>query len=88
MNPRLDAWLRVLSALAGTLPVAVLTSVCLARFLPLSEDARFAWGYTALIPLWITAMCIAFLSRSGALALAVCVGVSGLLSILVYGVPR
>lgn len=88
MNPRLDAWLRSLVALAGTIPVAVLTSVGLARFLPLSEDARFAFGYTALLPLWLGATCAGFLARSSARSFAVCLGVTGLLALVVYGVPR
>jgi hypothetical protein len=77
----------VLAAIAGTLPVAVLASVCIARFAPMSEDARFALGFTAVIPLWVTAMCFAFLARSGARAWAVCLATTGLLAGLVYGVP-
>jgi hypothetical protein len=88
VTPRLDAWLRVLASIAGTLPVALLASLCLARFLPLSEDARFALGYTAAIPLWIAAMCVAFLARSGARAWAACLAASALLAAVVYGVPR
>jgi hypothetical protein len=85
---RLDAWLRVLAALAGTLPVALLASAALARFLPLSEDTRFAIGFTAAIPLWITAMCFAFLARSGERAWAVCIAATVLLAALSYGVPQ
>jgi hypothetical protein len=88
MSARLDTGFRVLAALFGTLPPAVLAGVCLARFLPLSEDARFALGFTATLPLWITAMCCAFLARSGARAFAVCLGAAGVLACLVYGVPR
>lgn len=85
---RLDAWLRVLAALVGTLPAALFASASLARFPPLSEDARFALGFTLAIPLWITAMCFAFLARSGTRAWGVCLGVTAILAALVYGIPQ
>jgi hypothetical protein len=88
VRSRADAWLRVLAALAGTLPVALLASACLARFLPLSEDTRFAIGFTAVIPLWVTAMCFTFLARSGTRAWGACIGSSLLFAALVYGVPQ
>lgn len=85
---RVDVSLRVLAALLGTLPVALLASAALARFLPLSEDARFAVGFTAAIPLWIAGMCFGFLARSGTKACGACLLASGLLGALVYYVPR
>jgi len=83
---RLDVWLRILAAILGTLPVALLGSACLARFLPLSEDARFAIGLTAAIPLWITGMCFAYLARSGARAWLVCLLTCAAMAVVVYGI--
>jgi hypothetical protein len=85
---RLDATLRVLASLAGTLPVSFLAALCLARFLPLAEDVRFTIGYTLAIPLWATAIHFVFLARSGARAWAVCLGASAVLGALAYGVPQ
>lgn len=82
---RLDAALRVVAALLGTLPLAALVSVCLARHLPLSRDAAFAIAYVALIPTWITAMCLAFLARSGLRCLLLCAALSGLLAAVALG---
>jgi hypothetical protein len=83
-----DAVLRIVAALAGTLPLAVFASVCLARFLPFAESARFTLGFMLAIPLWITSMCFVFLARSGARALGVCLGVSAALAALALGVPQ
>jgi hypothetical protein len=85
---RADATLRVLASLAGTLPVAVLAAVGLARFLPLAGEARFTIGFTLAIPLWVTGMCLVFLARSGARAWAFCLVASVLLGTLAYGVPQ
>lgn len=85
---RFDATLRLLMALAGTLPVAVVAGACLARFAPLSEDARFTLGYTLTIPLWVTAMCFAFLARSAIRLGVVCAVLGLVLGALAYGVPR
>jgi hypothetical protein len=84
----LDVCLRVLAALAGTLPLALFASAALARFLPLSEDTRFAIGFTLAIPLWITAMSFAFLARSAARAWAACLTATAVFAALVYGVPQ
>ena len=85
---RFDVALRLLVALAGTLPVAVLAGACLARFAPLTEDARFTLGYTLTIPLWVTAMCFAFLARSAARLCVVCAVLGAVLGALAYGVPQ
>jgi len=85
---RLDASLRVLAAIAGTLPVAALASTALARFLPLPEDVRASIGFVVAVPLWIAAMCVAFLARSGKRAWLGCAGATALLAALVYGVPH
>lgn len=84
---RTDLALRIFAATLGTLPVVLLTSASLARFLPLTEDARFTIGFTLAIPLWVTAMCFGFLARSGLRAWGVCLGACVVLSALVYGVP-
>jgi hypothetical protein len=84
----LDAPLRLLAALLGTLPVAVLAGACLARFVSLPEDARFILGFTLVIPLWVTAMCFAFLSRSAVRVWVVCAVLGAMLGALAYGVPQ
>jgi hypothetical protein len=60
----LTATLRALAALVGTLPLAVLSSVCLARFAPFAEGTRFLLGASLVAPLWILTMCLAFLTRA------------------------
>ncbi|WP_438025469.1 hypothetical protein [Sorangium sp. So ce233] len=85
---RLEGPLRVLAALVGTLPVAVLAGVCLARFAPLSEGARGTLGFALVVPLWAAAMCVAFLARSAARAWGVCAALSAVLLALSYAVPQ
>ncbi|WP_437528323.1 hypothetical protein WME79_44770 [Sorangium sp. So ce726] len=85
---RLDSALRVLAALVGTLPLAVLASVCLARFAPLAEDTRSALGFSLVVPLWLAAMCFAFLTRSAARAWGACAALGALLLALAYVVPQ
>lgn len=84
---RADLWALVLASTLGTLPVALLTSALLARFLPVSADARFAIGFALAIPLWVTAMCVALLARRGTRALWLCLGATALLALLVLAVP-
>jgi cellulose synthase/poly-beta-1,6-N-acetylglucosamine synthase-like glycosyltransferase len=76
---RVHAVLRIFTATLGVLPIALLSSAALARFLPLSRDAAFAVAYVALIPTWVTAMCFGFLAKSGARALALSLGITLLL---------
>ena len=45
-------------------------------------------GFTLAIPLWLTAMCLAFVARSGTRAWAVCLATAALFATLVYGVPQ
>lgn len=85
---RLDAALRVLAALVGTLPLAVLASVCLARFAPFAESTRAALGFSLVVPLWLAAMCFAFLARSAARAWGVCAALGAVLLALAYVVPQ
>jgi hypothetical protein len=85
---RLDAVLRVLASLAGTLPPAVLSAVCLARFLPFAEETRFIIGFTLAIPLWVVATCVVFLARSGMRAWILCASVSAVVATLAYGVSH
>jgi hypothetical protein len=80
---RLDGTLLVLSVTVGTLPIALLLSAALARYLPLSDDARFAVGFASSIPLWVSIMCLALLAKTGVRALAWCVGVSLVLTLLI-----
>jgi hypothetical protein len=83
---RLDTALLVLATTFGSLPIALLTSAALARFQPLSPDARFATGFGLAIPLWVSVMCVTALARSGARALLVCAAISAALAGLVFGV--
>jgi predicted permease len=80
---RLDGALLALSVTFGTLPIALLLSAALARYLPLSDDARFALGFASSIPLWVSIMCVALLAKTGARALAGCVTASLLLALLI-----
>jgi hypothetical protein len=82
------AGLRVSAAILGTLPIALLASCCLARFLPTVEDARFAVGFASFIPVWVAAMCLGFVSRSAVKAWLACLAVGLGLFALAYGVPR
>lgn len=79
---------RIVSATVGTLPAALLGSACLARFLPLPEDGRFAIGYAAVIPMWVALMCVTFLARRSAHAWGVLGGVSVALAAVLYLLPR
>lgn len=88
LKTRADAVLWIVAAVVGTLPAAVFASVCLARFLPFAEAARFTLGFMLAIPLWVTAMCFVFLMRSGARAWGWCLGVSAALAALAIGVPQ
>jgi hypothetical protein len=85
---RLDLCARIVAATVGTAPVALCVSACLARFLPLSEDGRFAIGFACLVPLWVGLMCVTFLARRGLYALGACVTASLVLAGVVHYVPR
>ena len=86
LRQRLDRALLVVAVTLGTLPIALFGSAAAARFLPLSDDARFATAFALAIPLWVSAMLIALLAKSGARALGVCIGVSCALAVLVLGI--
>jgi len=62
---RASAVLRVVGALIATLPAALLAAVCVARWLPGDAELRLMLGLTLAIPLWLFAMCRAFLVRNG-----------------------
>ena len=85
---RVNAARIVLAATLGTLPLALLLSACIARFLPLSPDARYALAFGLVIPSWLAAMCLVVLVRSGARSLMLCAALTALLAGLVYGVPH
>jgi hypothetical protein len=84
---RLDRVLVVSASLLGTLPMAVLASACVARFLPFSPEARLAFGLALAVPFWVAAMCSVFLARSAARAWGLCVSGSVLLAAIAYGLP-
>lgn len=87
LSPRWELGLRISAATLGTACVSLLASLCLARFLPLDAEARFAIGFTLAIPIWIAAMCIAFLARDGVRAWLWCAGLGLLLGAWAYGIP-
>lgn len=87
-NSSFDTVALVLAATLGTLPLALLGSAALARFLPLSADARFATGFGLAVPLWVSAMCVALLARSGTRALLVCLAATAALAALVFGIAH
>jgi len=67
-----EVFLRNAAALLGTAPVALLFGVCLAQALPLAPGKRFTLAFLLVLPLWVTAMCVAFVARSAARAWLVC----------------
>jgi hypothetical protein len=75
-----DAALRVSAALVGTLPPSVLLTCVAAAHLPISRGAALATGILAAIPLWIAAMCLAFIARHGWLVWIVCVAATAALA--------
>jgi hypothetical protein len=68
----LDRAARVTTALAGTLPPALLLGGTLAAHLPLAPGVRFAIGAFAIVPLWVAAMPLVLLVRRGWAALLAC----------------
>ena len=84
---RRELALRISAATLGTAAVSLLASICLARFLPLDTEARFAIGFTLAIPIWIAAMGLGFLARDGVRAWLWCAGLGLLLGGLAYGIP-
>ena len=83
---RLDTACLILATTLGSLPIALLGSAALARFLPVSPDARFAIGFGLAIPSWVSVMCITVLARSGLRALLASAAISAALAGVVFGV--
>lgn len=83
----LNSALLVVAGTLGTLPIALYGSAAIARFLPVSADGRYALGFALAIPIWISAMCVTLLARSGARALARCLLVAIGLAVLVHVIP-
>lgn len=79
--------LRVAGAIVATLPVAVLASVCLATCVPGDVELRLMLGVSLAIPLWIFAMCAAFLAREAGRIWLWCGAASLILGVISYGVP-
>ena len=55
--------LRTLVSSLGTLPAAWLVGAALALYWPGEESVRHAVGFVLTLPLWVAAMCVAFLDR-------------------------
>jgi hypothetical protein len=77
---------RISAATLGTAAVSLLASICLARFLPLEAEARFAVGFTLAIPIWLASMCLGFLARTGGRAWLWCLVLALLLGMLAFGI--
>lgn len=62
---------RILVMVLGGMAAAIALSWFLAAFLPgLGAQGRFTAGYLMMLPLWVTAICLGFLARTGRAALA------------------
>lgn len=83
----LELILRISASTLGTLPGALFAAACMGRFLPFDEDIRFAIAYGSVVPLWVTAMCFAFLARSGTKLWLVCLAVATAFAAAVFGLP-
>ena len=79
--------LLIVARILATLPLSLFTCTALARFLPVSADARYALGFALAIPLWIVAMDLTLIAKSGAWALLTCLLLSSALAAMVLGVP-
>ncbi|MFW5968274.1 MAG: hypothetical protein ACOCV2_12185 [Persicimonas sp.] len=79
LTERAEPWLRVSAAILGTFLVALPTSVCMARFLPVAEDLRIALAIGLAIPAWVVMMCFAFAAKSGYHVWAVCLASAAVL---------
>jgi hypothetical protein len=78
----LNDFARVTASMLGTLPVAVLAAMVVARYLPARDEVRLAVGFLLLIPLWVTGICTVFLARSGGRAWLRCLVLAGILAFL------
>lgn len=83
---RFSALLRVVGALVATLPAALFAAVCLARWLPGDPELRLMLGLMLAIPLWLLAMCSAFLAREGGRVWLWCGAATLVFGGLAYGV--
>jgi hypothetical protein len=84
---RIIAALRIAAALVGTLPVAVLAAICVAKYAPLDAEPRFVAGFLLVIPLWVAAICWVFLARGAARAWLACGLAALVLAALVCALP-
>jgi hypothetical protein len=78
---------RVVAALAGTMPGAVLLGLALSLRLPLTLESRLALGVGSMALVWLTAVCLVWLSRSGARAFAWCLAFAAVGGVLVGTTP-
>ena len=63
---------RTAAAVLGAPIVALLFGAALARLLPLSEGAAFAWGVHLIFPLWVGLAVALPLTRTGRRAWTIC----------------
>jgi hypothetical protein len=55
------------AATGSCVAFSLLSCACLARFLPLSPDARFAVGFVSLIPILLVTTCFSFIAKQAVL---------------------
>ena len=79
---------KVLAALLGTLPASILAAAALARFAPAEEPTRLALGYALALPIWIAAMCLVALVRSGRRAWLLCALATAVAGALALAIPH
>lgn len=77
-----DGAVRVLIAIAGTLPAAVFCAIALARRLPSAEPTRFAIGFSLAISFWVFGMSLGFLASNALRACAWCLAVTAVFAAL------
>ena len=78
---RVAAFLRHSAALVATVPVALYLALAIIRWWPASDGARLAFGYVALVPLWVALACVAVRARSGGRAWIVCIVATAVLRV-------
>ena len=64
--------LKIAAAVVGAPITACLVGAALARLLPLSEGAAFAWGVHLIFPLWVGLAVALPLTRTGRRAWIIC----------------
>lgn len=88
MRAKDHSWSKSTGALVGSLATALSASVVVALHAPIGDDARFALGFFLVVPLWITGICVSFLSRSGLRVWAAHLGLFAVLMVIIRASMR